>query len=229
MIGLFKCNPLSAIFYEDAIVNSETNENTNLADKFIAEIQQKIDKLLQDFDDGKLNKEQFNTVYARYAGQMRMVEEARQMGLNNPEDAGKDNKKTAMLLSERAAKIQGMRIFDARTSMDIDTLGTFEVPTNWLMPFVNNMFMAMEAKQPLGRLIEKVDDKRHVVMMSGKHTVIAAVVNTQPSPRQLQELNQMHRDFEQANRSFFQSQNVNANDLAYPFLMIINQTQQRRP
>jgi hypothetical protein len=189
---------------------------------FIAEVQEKIQKLLSDFSEGKLNKDQFNVVYARYNSQLKLVEDAVASGLTNPVEAAHDGQLTAAIMQERRGRFLGLRIFNTRNSMTIHTLGEFDVPMNQVMPFVENLIMMIESRQPLGRHTERVDDKRWMVFGSGRYTVSASIYKNEPSQRQTQEVYRLHRDFEEANKLFLQTGSFDASQLAYPFMVLLH-------
>jgi hypothetical protein len=189
---------------------------------FITELQDKIQQLLNDFSEGKLNKDQFNVVYARYNSQLKLVEDAVASGLTNPVEAAKDGQLTAAIMRERSGKFLGLRVFNTRNSMTIHTLGEFEAPTSQVMPFIENLIMMIESRQPLGRHIQKLDDQRWMLFSSGRYTVSASIFKNEPSQKQTQEVYRLHRDFEEANKVFLQSGTFDANQLAFPFMVLLN-------
>lgn len=194
----------------------------NQPEAFIAELQAKIQRLLEDFSEGKMNKDQFNTVYARYNSQLKLVEDAISSGMTDPVKAAQDGELTAAIMDARRGKFLGLRIYNTRNSMVIHTLGEFDVPGGKVMPFVENMIMLIESRQPLGRLLEKVDDKRWMLFGSGRFSISVTLYKNEPSRRQTQEVNRLHRDFEEANKSFFQAGNFDPHQLAYPFMVLVS-------
>ncbi|MFN8373916.1 MAG: hypothetical protein U0694_13700 [Anaerolineae bacterium] len=189
---------------------------------FIAQLQEKIQNLLKDFSDGKLNKDQFNVVYSRYNSQLKLIEDAIASGLTNPVAAAQDGQQTAAIIRDRGGKFLGLRIFNNRNNMVIHTLGEFDVPPNQVMPYVENLIMMIESRQPLGRHLEKIDEKRWMLFSSGRYTISASIYKNEPSQKQTQEVYRLHRDFEEANKVFLQSGKVDPNQLAYPFMVLLN-------
>jgi hypothetical protein len=189
---------------------------------FIAQLQEKMQNLLTDFSEGKLNKDQFNTVYERYNTQLRLVEDAMQSGLTDPVAAARDTQQTAAIMQQRGGKFLGLRIFNNRNSMMIHTLGEFDVATNVVMPYVDNLIMAIESRQPLGRLLEKLDDNRWILFGSGSHTISASLFRNEPSKKQAQDINRLHRDFEAANRTLFGGGNFDPSRLVFPFMVLMS-------
>jgi hypothetical protein len=189
---------------------------------FIAQLQEKIQTTLNDFSEGKLNKDQFNVVYARYNSQLKLIEDAVSSGLTNPVEAAADGQLTAAIIQERGGRFLGLRIFNNRNSMVIHTLGEFDAPMAQVMPFVDNLIMMIESRQPLGRHIEKLDDKRWLMFSSGRFTISASVYKNEPSQKQTQEAYRLHRDFEEANKVFLQNGKFDPNELAYPFMVLMS-------
>ncbi len=189
---------------------------------FVAQIQEKIQNVLNDFSEGKLNKDQFNVVYARYNGQLKLIEDAVSSGLTDPVEAAKDGQQTAVIMQERGGKFLGLRIFNNRNSMVIHTMGEFDEPMSRVLPVVENLIMMIESHQPLGRHLEKLDEKRWMLFSSGRYTISASIFKNEPSQKQTQEVYRLHRDFEEANKVFLQSGSFDANQLVYPFMVLVS-------
>ncbi len=190
-----------------------------------AQIQEKIQKLLSEFAEGKISREQFHAIYERYTSQLSMADMA--MRSSSPSmvmDMMQDGTSTLVVKEKHMGKAVGMTIYNNRSGTLLETLGDFEVTPDKLAPILNDFSMLMETGKLVEREVRKIGSKQWLVFAAGKYTTVVTLFHNEPSEQQNREIERLHHDFEQANVGFFEKGNVvDASKLAYPFLVFVQQ------
>jgi hypothetical protein len=182
-----------------------------------AQIEAKIHKLLIEFAEGKISREQFQVIYARYDSQLL----AAQKGLDVADVSGGVD--TIHIRSVHMGKALGLAIYHHRSGRLIDTLGAFDVPMARLAPVLNDFSRLMESKRLIDRRIERIADRAWLLFAPGAYTTVITLFQNEPSSAQIREIERLHHDFEIANETSLEGANVDSSRLAYPFYVFIQQ------
>src|SRR5262245_41859911 len=121
-----------------------------------AQIQEKIQKLLAEFAEGSISREQFHAVYERYTSQLAMAEMA--MRSSSPDmvmGMVQDGTSTLVVKEKHMGKAVGMTIYNNRSGTLLETLGDFEVPPDKLAPILNDFSLMMESGKMVEREVRK--------------------------------------------------------------------------
>jgi hypothetical protein len=192
----------------------------NRSDEYRAKILDKVDRLLSEFAEGKVSREQFHAIYEHYSNQLQMVDQ-----LDSPEVTGHTADETGTTIAIRAAhmgKALGLMIYHNKRGTFVDTLGEFDIPPSTLSPTLNNFTSMMESKQLIDRRIIKQPDNRWLMFAAGRYTTVVSLFHHEPSAIQIREVERMHHDFELANESALKGSSViDNNALAYPFVVML--------
>jgi hypothetical protein len=185
---------------------------------FKAEVESKISKLLDEFAEGKLNREQFHAIYERYNGQLELVEKALSGGdvkLDAP-DGG-----TIMLREQYMGKAQGLMIFANKTGDVVETLGQFGVSITEIIPVLDRFTQQLEAGIAVERVVRQVNEKEWLLFLAGSYTTVVITFQQEPSQYQTVVLQRMHTEFENANKTLFEASVFDPARLVFPFLSFV--------
>jgi hypothetical protein len=190
------------------------------SDEYRVKILDKVDRLLNEFAEGRVSREQFHAIYEHYSTQLEMVEQ-----LDNPEVNAHTGDATGTTIAIRTAhmgKALGLMIYHNKRGTFVDTLGEFDVPPSTLSPTLNNFTSQMESGQLIDRRIIKLPDNRWLLFAAGRFTTVVSLFHHEPSAIQLREVERMHHDFELANESALKgSSAIDNTTLAYPFVVLL--------
>lgn len=192
---------------------------TNNVDQYKTRVMDKIDRLLTEFAEGKVSREQFHAIYEHYNNQLNLAE-----SLNVATDEAGDGTPGATIAIRHAhmGKALGMMIYHNKSGTFVDTLGDFDVETAALAPTLNDFSLLMDAGEFIDRRVLKQRDERWLLFAPGKFTTAIVLFHHEPSPQQMREVERLHHDFEQANASALSTTGrVNNGRLAYPFVIIL--------
>ncbi len=188
---------------------------------FMNKVQDKIQQLLTDFSEGKLNKDQFHAVYEHYNAQLALAIQALQMGNPDAITLAQSGTPTIAIKEEFMGKAIGLMIYNNRSGTLVETLGEFDIPIAKIAPILNDFSLLMQSRKKATRRIERMGEKRWLLFAAGVYTTVVTLFHNEPSQLQSQEMERLHHDFEEANHFFFESGEYDSAKLAYPFLVFI--------
>ncbi len=182
-----------------------------------AQIEAKIGNLLIEFAEGRISREQFQVIYARYDSQLL----AAQKGLDFADVSGGID--TIHVRAVHMGKALGLAIYHHRSGRLLDTLGAFDVPMARIAPILNDFSRLMESKRLIDRCIERISDRAWLLFAPGEYTTVITIFHNEPSGMQIREIERLHHDFEIANEASLMGSQVDPTRLAYPFHVFIQQ------
>jgi hypothetical protein len=200
-----------------------TGDSATKGRAFKAQVEQKIQALLEEFADGKLSREQFQAIYERYNSQLLLAEQALRSA--NPDvviGMAQGGPPTIATKEAYMGKAMGMMIYNNQNGMLIETLGDISVPAEKIAPTLNDFSQMMAGNRPVERQAKKIGTREWLLFVGGHYTTVVCLFHNEPSPEQCREIERLHHDFELANRWFLRSGQTDKSRLAYPFLTFVN-------
>ena len=189
---------------------------------FKAQTQEKIQKLITEFATGANTRKHFNIISGRSPRHLgRGDGAAPRRGRDGVRGMLQDMPATIAVKEAHMGKAIGMMIYNNRSGTLLETLGEFDVPPEKLGPILNDFTLMMEQGKLVDREVRKISAKQWLVFAAGKFSTVVTLFRNEPSEAQCREIERLHRDFEDANRTYFQSSTVDANKLAYPFMVFV--------
>ncbi len=199
-------------------------ESTRQGQEFIAQVHQKMSKLVQEFATGEINRTQFHRLYDRYQRQIMTV--AQLIAEADPalwRDAITDTEDTLHLRKRLTAKAVGMSIYNNKNGLPIETLGEFAVEAELIVPMLSSYRSAAAEIFRAGVRSAEMENGQWLCFVPGPHTTLIALFSLEPSHNQLEMVERMHKDFEAANKAALDAGNVDPTKLAYPFYSFVRQ------
>lgn len=198
-----------------------STDATAKAQAFRIQVIEKIQGLLNEFAEGKLNQEQFNVLYERYSGQLEVAQQVLQSGNMAAIKQAKGEKSTIAIKQEYMGKAVGVSIYQNRTGVAIETLGNFDVSAFVISPVLSEFSRMMEKAEAIPPRTEKLKDKRWLLFTGRRYTTVVTLFHNAPSPMQTREIERLHQDFETANSSLLQKGLLDTKRMAYPFVVFV--------
>ncbi|MCA9904674.1 MAG: hypothetical protein KC547_12540 [Anaerolineae bacterium] len=190
------------------------------AEQYKSRVIEKIDRLLTEFAEGRVSREQFHAIYEHYNNQLNLAESL-DIPTGNSEDPNAPGA-TIAIRHAHMGKALGMMIYHNKSGTFVDTLGDFDIETSALAPTLNDFSLMMDAGEFIDRRVRKHRDERWLLFAPGKYTTAIVLFHHEPSPQQMREVERLHHDFELANAASLRTAGrVNNGRLAYPFIIIL--------
>lgn len=190
--------------------------------EFIAQVHQKMSKLVQEFASGEINRTQFHHLYDRYQRQIMTV--AQLIAESDPatwQNAVQETEDTILIKKRLTAKAVGMSVYDNKSGMPIETLGEFAIEPDLIVPMLSSYRSAAAEIFRAGMRSTEMENGQWLCFVPGSYTTLIALFSLEPSENQLAMVERMHQDFENANKAALESGPVDPSQLAFPFYSFV--------
>ncbi len=196
---------------------SERKNSAVMAD----ELQVKIRQLVDDFAHGVINRTQFHELYDRYHRQLTRIVQLTAAPADLLAMTSEDREKTFDIKRRLTARVIGVSIYSNRSGLPIETLGDFAIDPALLVPMLSSYRAATREIFSAGMRSTAMDNNQWLCFVPGNYTTLLALFSVEPSAMQLQSVEAMHHDFEDANQAALETGDVDPSALAYPFLTFV--------
>lgn len=187
------------------------------AEDFRAQVQQKIRNLVAEFSAGQISREQFNILYERYIGQLRLTQDV----MDHEDDNDEAHVSTIAIRRATAGHAVGMGVYHHRSGLMIETMGAFDLPPSALSGILNELLSRIERREYIKPLLKRAAGGLWLVFIPRRYTTTITVFRNEPSAQQIEELDHIQHDFEEANRRLLDVPEVDTKQLALPFMGLV--------
>jgi hypothetical protein len=185
-------------------------------------IEGKVKKLVDDFAQGRITRRQFDELYANYQQQREMIE----MALESATELfmGKEDvdtlEATASIRRRYTARPLGGAVYLRGSESPLHAEGDFPVSSELVNSLISS-FHAASAELFRTGIRSEIEDGRWLCLVPGRYSMLAIVFSQEPPLAKISLLEDLHRDFEQANSSALTSDAADTADLVYPFAAVL--------
>lgn len=185
--------------------------------KRLAALDQKIARLEQDFQQGRINASQYRAIYRHYMEQREVALRLREKYPDSDRwQVVLEEGKTRFLLQLNEAACYSVGLYDISNRDRIFVQGDMPAAAEEAMGLLGT-FGSAEENSPDGRMFAtKTDSGETLLLIPGAFTVSLAVFSQDPPAWQVRALREVHRNFEAANRPALQREDKG--NLVYPNL-----------
>jgi hypothetical protein len=212
-------------------VNGSVNggfANGDVAGPALRALQAKVQRLVHDFAGGRINRTQFHEVYGHYHRQIARI---MQLSGNDGDQTSlmqTDHEDTYLIKKRLTAKVIGVSVYDNSSSLPIETVGEFSLDPGLLVPMLSSYRAAAREIFKAGVRSTAMENNQWLCFVPGNFTTLLGLFSVEPASMQVANLEQMHRDFENANHAALEKGNVDPSALAFPFLTIVRGAYERQ-
>ncbi|MBN1287744.1 MAG: hypothetical protein JXB47_20255 [Anaerolineae bacterium] len=178
-----------------------TQSQRERAERALARLREKMAQVATEFATGKINRAQFNAIYSRYNEQRQITE--RLLERNPNSQAWRQVVKeghTTFLRQHYQAHVLSYALYDNESSMPLYSLGNFKIETSLLVPMLSSFRAAASEMFGAGLKSTEIEGGRWLVFVPGRFTTSIVLFSVEPASRQLDLVQDLHRDFERANQ-----------------------------
>lgn len=169
------------------------------AQAFIESLRQKMAALAEDFALGRINRQQFESVYVHYREQRQMVESLLTSMTSSTWRKAVAEGETAVLLRRSTAKVLSYALYDNDSSLLLASHGSFKIDPAVVVPMLSAYRSAAQEAFGAGIRDSEIEGGRWLTFLPGRYTTLIVLFSIQPAREQLEMLEDLHRDFETAN------------------------------
>jgi hypothetical protein len=217
----------------DASRDKKQNEKVDDVDnegsegwEYINRVREKLDRLVEDFAKGRVNRAQFEELYSHYQEERQVVE--RLMTSRPSSDAWRlavTEGQSVGIRRRLAARVLGYAVYANHDETPLRVYGEFaSLNEKWVAPLLEKM--RSDKLFTVGSFDTGSEGASCLCAVSGKFTTLLALFTTEPAGIQLQSLEDLHSHFEQANHRVLerhnpsQSRPLQVDDLVFPYAAV---------
>jgi hypothetical protein len=177
------------------------------AEEALAQLRQKTAQIANEFAEGKVNRAQFTAMYAHFNERRVIIERllARDPNSQAWQQVARPGH-TVFLRQHFEARPLSYAIFDHMNGENEEPLtsqGNVSLPpaiVKQIMTAIQVLRRNHDNSKPLGALRKPIDNGRWITVVPGKYTTSITLFSLEPSAQQFTLVQDLHRDFERANR-----------------------------
>lgn len=210
--------------HPDAASDQHHNAPTDIqqGQAYIEEIHRKMNRVVQEFANGQINRTQFHHLYDRYQRQiMRITHLMAEADPGNWQDALKETEDTILIKKRLTAKAVGMSVYTNKSGMPLETLGEFAIEAELIVPMLSSYRSAAAEIFRAGMRSTEMENGQWLCFVPGSFTTLIVLFSLEPSENQMAMIERMHQDFEKANQAALEAGHVDPSKLAYPFYSFV--------
>lgn len=168
-------------------------------------LDQKITRLEQDFQQGRINASQYRAIYRHYMEQREVALRLRQTYPDSDRwQVVLEEGKTRFLLQLNEATCYSVGLYDIKTRERIFVHGNMPAAAEDAMGLLGTFSTGPEGS-PDGRMFAtKTESGETLLLIPGAYTLSLAIFSQDPPAWQVRALREVHRNFEAANRPALQ-------------------------
>jgi hypothetical protein len=203
---------------KDATIIAGTNKrNYRDVDQYLKRVQEKINRLAEEFANGSINREQFQELFEHYQRERTTIQNWKDSTATagNWQDISNEGK-SIVIRTKHTAKVQGYAIYANESGMPLTTIGDFDIDPDLAVPMLSSYRSA--TKEIFGGEMDstKIEGGKWICFVPGELTTMLALFTREPADRQLNIMKDLHRLFEKANRRHLSNEPINPDLLAFP-------------
>jgi hypothetical protein len=187
----------------------------NAAQAYLEKVHKKIDALASDFAKGMINRSQFQELYSHYQREMSQVEQILKTQPEAWESAATEGQ-SLIIRKEHMARAQAYAIYVNESGIPLGTLGKFNLDPALVVPMLSSYRSATNEIFGSSLRLSQIGEDQWLCFVSGQYTTLLAIFTNEPIVKQLEYLNDLHRDFETANQPVLTAPMIDVDKLIYP-------------
>lgn len=202
----------------DATLISGTDQHHyNDVDEYLQRLQEKVNRLAEEFASGTINREQFQQLFEHYQHERTAIQNWKDSTTSAGDWKDLSNEgKSIVIRTKNTAKVLGYAIYENESGMPLTTIGDFDIDPDLAVPMLSSYRSA--TKEIFGGEMRstEIEGGKWLCFVPGDLTTMLALFTLEPATRQLAIMEDLHRLFEKANRRHLSSPPINPDELAFP-------------
>lgn len=189
------------------------------AEAALEQLRQKTALVAAEFAEGKLNRAQFVALYAHYNERRTIIEKmlARDPDTSAWQSVARPGR-TSFLRSHFEARVLSYAIYDQACNVGrlVTSQGGPLLPEDFARKIVTAVSILRRNHSRLNTHRKQVEHGHWAVFVPGLYSTAIAVFSLEPSARQVTLVQDMHHDFERANKMLLERGNLQPDQLVFP-------------
>ena len=187
------------------------------ASEYLAKVQDKINRLAEEFASGAINQAQFQELFDHYRREQSTVK--RWMEIAPDSNAWREattEGKSVIIRTGNLARVLGYAVYENDSGMPLNNIGQFEADSELIVPMLSSYRAATKEIFGAGMRSSQIEGGKWLCFVPGNFTTLMALFSITPSARQMVTLEELHRLFERANRNLLDRTMIDPSELVFP-------------
>jgi hypothetical protein len=207
------------------IVASPTSTLDPETERFLQQVEAKLDRTVQDLADGLINRAQFENLYRHYQNQRRMLQGLLAEGGGHVPDSLAAGE-SMVIRHKYAAKVLAYAVYDNESGVPLYTMGNFPVDSDLVVGFLSGFRSATAEILGAGAAKAEAEDGKVLCYVPGKYSTLIVLYSSDPAGVDMRGLRQAHSHFETLNTPLLQRRPIPANTLLFNYDMVLKLSRQ---
>jgi hypothetical protein len=185
---------------------------------FLEQLDAKLDRTVQDFADGIINRAQFENLYRHYQNQRRVIQGYLQQRKRDPD--WMENVKpgeSVVIRRQYAAKVLAYSVYDNEASLPLHTIGDFPLESELVVGFLSGFRSASTEILGAGAQKAVAEDGKVLVYVPGESTTLIVLFSSEPAEVDVRGMHQAHQHFEKVNGPALLKKPIDASSLLFVY------------
>ena len=194
-------------------------------ERYLYEVEVKLDRTVQDLADGLVNRAQFENLYRHYQNQRRMLQGLVAEGSGQVPASVTDGE--SMIIRQRfAAKVLAYGVYDNESSVPLYTKGNFPVDSDLVVGFLSGFRSAAAEILGAGAARAEAEDGKVLCYVPGQYSTLIVIYSSDPAEVEVKSLRQMHLHFETLNGHLLKERPIPTHELLFNYDMVLKLSRQ---
>lgn len=185
---------------------------------FLEQLETKLNRTVQDFADGVINRAQFENVYRHYQNQKRVIQGYLQQRERDPSwlDSVKPGE-SVVIRRQYAARVLAYSVYDNESSIPLHTSGDFPLESELVVGFLSGFRSASAEILGAGAQKTVAEDGKVLIYVAGQYTTLVVLYSSEPAEVDTEGMRQAHQHFEKVNGPALQEKPIDTKGLLFVY------------
>ncbi len=205
------------------VAESPTTSLDPEAERYLRELESKLDRTVQDLADGLINRAQFENLYRHYQNQRRALQGLLAEGGGDVPDSLMAGE--SMIIRQKyAATVLAYAIYDNESSVPLRTVGDFPVDSDLVVGFLSGFRSAAAEILGAGAAKAEAEDGKVLCYVPGQYCTLIVLYSSEPAEIDIRSLRQTHFHFETLNADALKQRPIPADTLFFNYDMVLKRS-----
>jgi len=205
-------------------MTTDVNQARAEAEAFKQIIETKIHRIVEEFAEGKLSREQFQVLYERYNGRLSIANQALVSGTPEAIKIAQGGPSTLMVKDTYMGRAMGLVAYHNTNNIQLESLGEFTISAAHIAKILVRFAQQRASGKFIERHVEKIKENQWLLMLPGQTTTIGVRFENEPSQQQIREIARLQHDYERVNDKVLAQSHVD--ELAAPLVVFVRKWSQ---
>lgn len=194
-------------------------------ERYLQQVEAKLDRTVQDLADGLINRAQFENLYRHYQNQRRMLQGLLAEGGGHVPDSLTAGE-SMVIRHKYAAKVLAYAVYDNESSVPLHTMGNFPVDSDLVVGFLSGFRSAAAEILGAGAARAEAEDGKVLCYVPGRYSTLILLYSSDPAEIDVRSLRHTHLHFETLNDNLLKQRPIPADKLFFNYDMVLKLSSQ---